>query len=376
MQDTKSTDGVSRRTLLKGAAGATATTILAGAADAAANGKPAAASERIIVDGLDAWPLSEKFLRLMEKGGVDCLHAGMALYGFGSVYGFAHDYPNRVTVAKTVAEVRQAKADGKIALVMGSQFARVFEDAAFRGLDYYLLGSIKQMVAAVREHKAQGLGIQGICYNVSNTFGGGCLEHSIPLTRAGRHLVEALHDNRIVLDIGGHTGEQTSLDAIEISKGVPVVCTHTNFAALNPNARAISDRLAEAIAKTGGVIGITAISAFHYRHADNVNERRRQATFEEHLDQYDYAKQLIGVDHVGLGPDFIDGWGVEDPADSLAFPPWTLAPGVQTTVEGFEDISKLPNLIRGLQKRGWTEAELDKLLGGNWLRVYEQVWGA
>ena len=95
--------------------------------------------------------------------------------------------------------------------------------------------------------------------------------------------------------------------------------------------------------------------------------------------QYDYAKKLVGIDHIGLGPDFIVG-SVDtlqmDPEDSLAFPSHTMAPGLQTTVEGFEDISKLPNLVRSLQGRGWSEAELDKLLGANWLRVYAQVWGS
>ena len=193
------------------------------------------------------------------------------------------------------------------------------------------------------------------------------------------NLVEEVHRHRILLDVGGHTGERTSFDALEMSSGVPIVCTHTNFAGLNPNMRAISDRMAEAIARTGGVIGITAVSAFHVHNAETQDrERDRQATLDEHLDQYDYAKRLLGAEHVGLGPDFIWGWGPSmpmDPEDSAAFPPWSMAPGLQSTVEGFEDTSKVPNLIAGLEARGWTEEELDLLLGGNWLRVYEQVWG-
>jgi membrane dipeptidase len=181
--------------------------------------------------------------------------------------------------------------------------------------------------------------------------------------------------------VGGHTGEQTSLDAIAISGGVPVVCTHTNAVALNPNPRASSDRLAEAIARTGGVIGITAISDFQVRHAGNAaahGEQSPQATLDVHLDQYDYFKRLVGVDHVGLGPDFIWGWGddfVHDASNSITFPPEALSKRPLTT-RGFEDISKLPNLVRGLRQRGWSEPDLDKVLGANWLRVYERVWGA
>ena len=64
-----------------------------------------------------------------------------------------------------------------------------------------------------------------------------------------------------------------------------------------------------------------------------------------------------------------------DPEDSAAFPPWSMAPGVQSTVREFEDTSKVPNLIEGLRGRGWSEAELNLMLGANWLRVYEEVWG-
>jgi membrane dipeptidase len=227
-----------------------------------------------------------------------------------------------------------------------------------------------------------GLRIHGICYNVANIFGGGCVDPRVPLTRAGRWLVEQIHAKRILLDVGGHTGEQTSLDALAISSGVPVVCTHTNAAALVPNLRATSDRVLEAIARTGGVVGVTAISDFQTRHAGNYRAHGKtspQASLETHLDQYDYLKKLIGVDHIGLGPDFVWGWGetFNMQADqSITFPPEALSDGPAVTVKDFEDISKLPNLIRGLRSRGWSDAELARVLGGNWIRVYQRVWGA
>ena len=154
------------------------------------------------------------------------------------------------------------------------------------------------------------------------------------------------------------------------------------MAALNDNIRAISDRLAEAIAGTGGVIGLTALSDFHVRNAESYKEHGRvspQATLDMHLDQYDYLRDLVGINHVGLGPDFV--WGNEPPYHhvaeiSLTFPPEASSLGPIRMVKDFENISQLPNLIRGLEGRGWSQEELDKVLGGNWLRVYEQVWGA
>jgi membrane dipeptidase len=366
---------LSRRGFIaQGGAAAASLGVLAASSVDAAPAK-AKAAESIIVNGLEASTMNEHYLQLARQGGIDCVNTD-----FGpSTYGFVYEFRDRAALVKTVGDIHRAKAEGKLAVVQGLQAARAFEEALFSNGANYPLGSFKQMVKVLHEHKGMGLGLLGLCYNTTNVFGSGCLDHNVPLTRAGQRLVAAIHENRIILDVGGHTGERTSLDALERSKGVPVVCTHTNFARLNANARAIPDRLAEAIAATGGVIGITAVSAFHTRNAGNVAEAPRQATLDQHLDQYDYGKRLVGADHLGLGPDFIvdsvDNLEM-DPEDSVAFPAESMGPGKQTTVAGFENISKLPNLIAGLKQRGWTQSELDKLLGANWLRVYAGVWGS
>ncbi len=201
----------------------------------------------------------------------------------------------------------------------------------------------------------------------------------MPLTRAGRRLVEEVHRHRILLDVGGHTGERTSFDAIDLSAGVPVIASHTDFAALNPNIRCISDRLAERIARSGGVIGLTAVSDFIMRNAAAAardGATSPLAPLGVLLDHYDYGRRLVGADHLALGPDFL--WGqapvAVDPADAATFTPDSLSAGPVRTVAGFEDISKLPALIAGLRTRGWTQGELDLVLGENWLRVYP-VWG-
>src|SRR5690606_5026108 len=107
-------------------------------------------------------------------------------------------------------------------------------------------------------------------------------------------LVEQIHKLRIVLDVGGHTGEQTSLDALAMSSGVPVVCTHTNVRALTDNPRCTSDKVFEAIARTGGVIGLTAFNDFHARSRKDAGVLRTpQVGLDKHLDQYDYLKRLI-----------------------------------------------------------------------------------
>jgi membrane dipeptidase len=196
------------------------------------------------------------------------------------------------------------------------------------------------------------------------------------LTRAGRRLVEEIHGLKMVLDVGGHTGEQTSLDAIAISRGVPVICTHTNVAAIANNYRCVSDRVIDAIAGTGGVIGITAVNDFHVRARGNTGPVPHVG-IDAHIDQYDYIKKRVGVDHVGMGTDFVDGMPIpygggvnsEIIVPDMVGEPWLF-------VKGFESIAEFPNLVAGFKRRGWTAEEIDKAMGGNWLRVYQRVWGA
>jgi membrane dipeptidase len=365
-----------RRSFLKSVAATGASAAFLNSAPRRAQAKSKSSSTGIIVDGLEASKLNKAFLGLMRKGGAHCVHKSLSIKI--ESYGQAHDLvarnPKDVTITTTVREIRDAKDSGKIALILGRQDANDISDTMHKSNSYltltYHLRALYQL----------GLRIQGICYNLNNLFGGGCMDHNVPLTRAGRRLVEEIHRLNIILDIGGHTAEQTSFDAIAMSKGVPVVNTHTNPAALCANPRNISDRLAVAIAKTGGVIGISTISDFHNLDATTIppkGAKIAQATLDMHLDHYDYFKKLVGVDHVAMGPDFI--WGQpsdEKPWISVTFPPDASGPGVILPVKDFEDISQLPNLIRGLKGRGWSDSELDKVLGGNWLRVYERVWGA
>ncbi|HEX9893604.1 MAG TPA: membrane dipeptidase [Gemmatimonadales bacterium] len=326
----------------------------------------------IVVEGLVAGTLRLSHLRGQQQGGV---HAGVASCpgDFGSYareLKFFDRYRTEVIPARSVADIRQARRDGRVAHIYGWQSAET--------LGSQFNGTMGNTDTALRAYREIGLRICGICYNVANLFGGGCLEPHLPLTRAGRRLVEEIHGLGIVLDVGGHTGQQTSLDAIALSSGVPVICSHTNVAAIADNPRCISDRLIRAIAGTGGVVGLTAVNDFHVRsRKDAAVPQSPRVTVEAYLDQFDHIKRLVGVDHVGLGPDFVDGMPLDYNAvnreiitrDMISDGPWRY-------VQGFESIAELPNVMQGLRRRGWSEVEVRKAMGGNWLRVYQRVWKA
>lgn len=369
---------IDRRSFVQGIA-ATGTALGLPATTDAGLDPPRQPLASLVVDGLDTSIVNEGFLGLLRAGGVHCVHKSMGdPASYAAIYAFLARHREAIVPATTVREIREAHRQGRMSMVFGVQHANLLEAAIPKDPT----GSYDQLVAGLQRYYDLGMRIHGICYNVANVFGAGCVEPAVPLTRAGRRLVEEIHQRRILLDVGGHTGEQTSLDALAMSTGVPVVCTHTNAAVLNPNLRATSDRVLEAIARTGGVVGVTAISDFHVRSARTYRAHgpvSPQASLAVHLDQYDYLKRLIGADHVALGPDFVWGWGEtydHKAEQSMTFPPEALSNGPAVTVRDFEDISKLPNLVAGLRSRGWTQVDIDKVTGANWLRVYEQVWGA
>lgn len=368
--------GLTRRSFVNGA-------LAAGAAAAAPavlakqspNGSTAAALDlqrsTLVVNGLDPSRLSSAYLDLLDAGGVNCWHhsVGGDFASFARLLNFCDQHRARIAPAGSVRELRELRQRGIIAHVAGWQAAS----------DLIVAGEPE--IGNLRAYRELGLRICGISYNVANEFGGGCFDPQVGLTRAGHRLVDEIHRLQILLDVGGHTGEQASFDAIAISAGVPVICSHTNLRALNDNPRCSSDRLIEAIAKTGGVIGLSAFNDFHARTASHAKvPRTPQVGLDRHLDQFDYLKRLVGVDHIGIGPDFIEGRN--DPGPLSAEDVILMAPEAYSQempwfyVKGFENIGELPNVTQGLLGRGWSAAEVRKVLGENWLRVYEQAWGA
>ena len=210
----------------------------------------------LVVDGLDGSALTEQYLGMLKAGGVDCWHQSVGgLASFANLLTFLDQHSQTIVQAGTVREIRQARQQGKLSHVSGWQMADpLIDDAKGQG-----------RLQNLRVYRQLGLRIASIAYNNSNIFGGGCLDPEVPLTRLGQKYIDAIHNQRILLDVGGHTGERTSFDAIQISKGVPVVISHTNARALMDNPLNASDRLMEAIAKTGSVIGLTSVIDFHMR---------------------------------------------------------------------------------------------------------------
>lgn len=367
-----------------GAAVAAGTAVGAGKAEAVAAGTSGAPAgqpaptlqQPIVIDGLSPSTLNDEYVGLVQQAGVTGWHKTLSeIHSFADAWRYVDENPDRILMATTAADLERAQAEGKVGLMLGWQTATPLGDKSGQGL--FVGDQIPADGTALRAYYHLGLRFVNLTYNTVNAFGAGCVEPHLGITRAGRRLVEEIHGLGIILDIGGHTGEQTSLDAIAMSEGVPLVCTHTNVAALCDNPRNTSDRVFEAIAGSGGVIGVSAINDFVARNrADRSVRATPQVGIDVLLDHYDYLKRLVGPDHVGIGADFT--WGRQggiDPDIVLFGREMASEQTPINYVRGFEVITELPNLVDGLRTRGWTQEEIDNVCGLNWMRVYRQVWG-
>jgi membrane dipeptidase len=174
----------------------------------------------------------------------------------------------------------------------------------------------------------------------------------------------------IIIDLA-HTGARTSLDAIEASAD-PVVISHANPVALNPSFRNKTDELIKALAAKGGVLGLVSWNVLVERAPG------KRPTISDYADHIEYAVNLVGIDHVGIGSDINDNFRAL-PVRSEFEEKYYFMLGAYEDIanawpDGFAAVEDYPNLTRTLLERGFSDEDILKLWGGNFLRVAEKVW--
>lgn len=191
----------------------------------------------------------------------------------------------------------------------------------------------------------RGQRLSQLTYNEANGLGSGCkAAKDEGLTSFGGDVVGRMNELGMAVDVS-HCGRRTTLDAVEASSG-PVLATHTNCRSLNPGQpRCKSDEELLAIARRGGVIGLTVVKAF-------VSPRRRPS-LDDLLDHFDHAIRLVGPGHVALGTD-TDYQPVERGAYKLV---------------GLDPVAKVFQIADGLLRRGHTASDVRLVLGVNALRA-------
>lgn len=286
----------------------------------------------------------------------DVLHdLGMRLCDLG--------HQDLVILARRVEDIRRAHRENKIAWIVNLEGAAMIENELDRIEILYGLG-VRSM---------------GVTYSEANALGSGLKEpNDSGLSVFGRKAVERMNNVGMLIDCA-HAGDRTTLDTIEASSK-PIVISHIGARALWDSNRLAPDEVIKACAERGGLIGIEA--APH----TTITWTRPEHTIDAYMEHFEYVKDLVGIDHVGFGPDTVYGDHVglhHVYAEELSIKE-AVGPAPQKSGEDFPRVEYVRglenpteashNIFRWLVKHGYSDDEIQKAIGGNALRLLEDVW--
>jgi membrane dipeptidase len=237
-------------------------------------------------------------------------------------------------------DLSSAKQNNKIGVLLGMQNSDHFRTAA-----------------DVDRFYALGQRLSQLTYNSRNRLGFGCIERSDRgVSELGFQVIERMNAVGMIVDVS-HAGEQTCLDAFAGSKK-PVLITHSNCRALVPHPRCKSDEVIRAMAKIGGVMGITGVRVFA--------SRRDKPDIADVLDHFDHVVRVTGIEHVGVGSD----------TDLGARDAQARRRGVRRPIDvpGLNHARRIFDLADGLIARGYTDRQIELILGGNFQRAVDQIF--
>jgi membrane dipeptidase len=245
-------------------------------------------------------------------------------------------------------DIERARTTGRLAVGFDIEGANAVGDQLSLIQMYYDLG-VRWMLMA---------------YNTANRVGGGCQDEDGGLTPFGRAVVAEME--RVGMQVCvSHTGHRTVRDIFDVATR-PVIFSHSNCAALHPHPRNISDDLIRACAATGGLVGINGVGIF-LGHNDISSQ-----TYARHVD---HVVQLVGPAHVSIALDYVfDTRELEEHVEKMKA---TFPPGLGYELGArFVPPEQLEEIVATLQGWGYSDADLAALLGGNLLRLAQQVWKA
>ena len=380
--------GISRRTVLTGAAA------LGAAAMTGASAASSAKRDRIIINGLGSIedpnlaaiaklhpeqkqetgdPLTGRVWSDLKKSGVNAVNVTL-----GYVAGPADPFESTVKDMADTDRLIRANS-GKLMKVLTSADIVTAKKTGRVGLIYGFQNSVQigKKADRVDLYADLGLRILQLTYNPANDLGGGSMAGDVGLTDFGRDVMKAAEAKKVLLDLS-HSGERLCLDAARAATR-PIGMNHTGCRALNDVPRNKTDEEMRAVAATGGVVGI------YFMPFLVPNGRATAADVVAHIE---HAVQVCGEDHVSIGTD-----GPITQNDDLDLYRQGLrkeieerrAAGISAAGES-EDVNTFVIDLRGpdqfdhladlLAARGHSESRIDKILSGNLMRLYKDVWGA
>jgi len=290
-----------------------------------------------------------------------------------TLYAVANRNPDKIVITKSVDEIKKIIRQKKIAAMFGVEGGHMIEDN-INNLNLFYDRGVRYMT---------------LTWNNSTSWASSAMDENNPLLKEktkglndfGKHVVKRMNELGILVDLS-HVGEKTFWDAINITTK-PVLVSHSNAYSLCPVFRNLKDDQIKAVGKNGGVIHLNFYSGFvdstfktkeakfilsHKNELDSLKNAGIQQEYAMSiitqqyakeaeairpplsalLDHLDYIVKLIGVDHVGMGSDF---------------------DGISSTPQQLDDVTAYPLITKTLFERGYTKSDINKILGGNFLRI-------
>jgi membrane dipeptidase len=269
--------------------------------------------------------------------------------------------PDRLILIRSAADILKAKRERKFGWIWGTQ------DSCMVGPELDRLAQLKK----------DGVMTVQLTYNLRNLAGDGSLEPANGgLSNLGRDTIRRIESEKLLLDLA-HGGARTMAEAAAFAKR-PLVISHTGARALMDHPRNTADETIKAVADKGGVVGVYFMP---YLRADMHPAAADVIAHVEHI------ANVAGEDHVGIGTDNgvltldlspeskkkLDEWQAQRIKLGIAAPGEAI--GVYPYVADYNSLDRYRRFAADLQKRGWSQARMEKLMGGNFLRVYRDAWG-
>ncbi|MFM8396125.1 MAG: dipeptidase [Acidobacteriota bacterium] len=269
--------------------------------------------------------------------------ARRAMEMIDGVYEQVRRHPQSLEMASTVADIRRIHRSGKIAALMGIEGGHAIEDSLAALRLFHRLG-IRYMTLTHTNTNNWADAAGGISIAAEKRHNG--------LSDFGREVVREMNRLGMMVDIS-HVSDETFYDVIEVTRS-PVIASHSSARALTDVPRNLSDEMLRVLARNGGVVMVNFYNGFINTEYARPGQARptkaaQTATLEMLMQHFEHVIKVAGIDHVGIGSDF-------DGVDGLL-------------PTGMEDVSRLPTITYELLRRGYSEAEVRKVLGENLLRV-------
>jgi len=286
----------------------------------------------------------------LEKIGTSCTPLERALYGVDCMLQEAQESSDEVLIVRDFMDIQQVRESHRLGIVLSLQGG----------------SPIGQDLSLLRTFYRLGIRCLHLTANLRNQISDSCIGRTNGgLTEFGVEVVREMNRLGMVIDIA-QLSPAGCMDVFDSSEQ-PVIASNSNAKALCDHPRNLDDKTIQRLAEGGGVMGIHCLPAFL--------SKKPGATIGNMVEHIKHVTNLVGVDHVAIGPDLLEDWP-RDKYDCI----WGSGQSLGSAriefdyPEGFEDISKIPDLAALLSRSGYTDKEVDKILGGNLLRVFKQVW--